>query len=107
MGEQFSISAYSTVQNALWMEYVLGFQSTFPCFTTSSQVLNAYEVKSYLPTLPIFAGVSRKSTCKRGGAYANTAQKWAFPELLGRFQGWGKNLPYLGGKKVGKYELNV
>lgn len=42
---------------------------------------------TYLPTLPIFTGVSGKSACKRGWTYANFAQKRVFSDLLGAFPG--------------------
>lgn len=70
--------------------------SYFLLFASGPQV-----VEAYLPTLPGFVGVSRKSAHKRGGAYENLDQKWAFLT----FPGVGLKSPGLGGKKVGKYGL--
>lgn len=63
--------------------------------------------RPYLPTLPIFVGVSRKSARERDGAYANLMLIWAFPDILGAFLGVTgaflgaglKNLPDFGGKR--------
>lgn len=59
-------------------------------------------------------GVSWKSACKRGGAYANFTQKWAFPGFLGVFPGGsgaflgvGLKSPGFGNIKVGKYALST